>query len=56
MLRVMMKASIMSMAQYAELNAAETSAFMGLDSYLSKTTIREIKYQREAVKIVVMLY
>eukprot|EP01083_Nonionella_stella_P123184 371078_1 len=40
----------MTMAQFAELNANETSAFMGLENYLSETTTREIKYQRDAIR------
>ena len=40
----------MTMAQFTELNANETSAFMGLENYLSETTTREIKYQRDAIR------
>ena len=39
----------MTMAQFAELNAADTGVFMGLESYLSPQTTFEIRYQRQAM-------
>jgi len=44
----------MTMAQYAELNAHETSAFMGLEKFLSRETSREIKYQRDALRMAIL--
>lgn len=48
------KASNMSMAQYAELHCDESSAFMGLESYLTETTTQEIRYQRRRIKDAVL--
>lgn len=39
----------LTMAQYAEMNAQDTSAFMGLETYLSTTTTANIKARRLAV-------
>eukprot|EP00579_Thalassiosira_antarctica_P021681 CAMPEP_0201972422 /NCGR_PEP_ID=MMETSP0904-20121228/41665_1 /ASSEMBLY_ACC=CAM_ASM_000553 /TAXON_ID=420261 /ORGANISM="Thalassiosira antarctica, Strain CCMP982" /LENGTH=87 /DNA_ID=CAMNT_0048522251 /DNA_START=357 /DNA_END=620 /DNA_ORIENTATION=- len=39
----------MTMAQYAEMNIQDTSAFMGLEKYMSKKTKKEIVYKREAL-------
>mmetsp|Transcript_23314 Transcript_23314/g.49869 ORF Transcript_23314/g.49869 Transcript_23314/m.49869 type:complete len:175 (-) Transcript_23314:3-527(-) len=43
-----------TMAQFAERNVRDTSAFMGLERYLSDTTTREIRYQREALHAAVL--
>ena len=45
----------MSVAQYAELKIQETSAFMGLENYLSKETTQEIKHRRRAIHRAVLL-
>ena len=45
-----LRANKMTMMQYAELHTHETSAFMGLECYLSATTAREIRYQRQAIQ------
>jgi len=39
----------LTMAQFAEQNAQDTSAFLGLEDYLSKVTFLEIKNRRRAV-------
>ena len=39
----------MTMAQYAEMNVQDTSAFMGLEKFMSKKTPKEIVYKREAL-------
>ena len=41
--------SEMTMAQYAELHVNETSAFLGLENYLSQASIREVKKRRRAI-------
>ena len=46
--------STMTMAQYAELNSNNTSAFLGLENYLSSTTPREIFRRRRAVATAVL--
>lgn len=43
----------MTMAQYAELNSNETSAFMGLESFLSEDTAHMIKVKRRAILVAV---
>ena len=48
------RANNMTMIQYAELNASQTAAFMGLENYLSDVTTKEIKIQRRAVREAVM--
>lgn len=35
------------MAKYCEMNIDDTSAFLGLERYLSDTTTQEILYQRQ---------
>jgi len=45
-----LRANKMTMVQYAELHIQETHAFMGLESYMSATTAREIKYQRQKIR------
>lgn len=47
MLRAL-KAKNMTMVQFAEINAHETSAFMGLENFLSEETTRQIKLHRRA--------
>ena len=39
----------MTMAQYAEMNVQDTSAFMGLEKFMSKKTPKEIVYKRGAL-------
>ena len=41
--------SSMTMAQYAEFHVQDTSAFMGLESYLTQDTFRGIRYRKEAI-------
>ena len=53
MLRTL-RANKMTMVQYAERHINDTSAFMGLEGYMSATTAREIKYQRQAIRKAVL--
>eukprot|EP01083_Nonionella_stella_P099836 280855_1 len=39
----------MTVAQFAEMNAQDTSAFLGLENYLSDTTSEKIKHRRNAI-------
>ena len=39
----------MTMAQYAEMNIQDTSAFMGFEQHMSKKTKKEIVYKRGAL-------
>ena len=41
--------SEMTVARYAELHVNETSAFLGLENYLSQASIREVKMRRRAI-------
>ena len=41
--------SEMTVAQYAKLHVNETSAFLGLENYLSQASIREVKMRRRAI-------
>lgn len=45
----------MTVAQYAELNSQETSAFLGLEGYLSENTAREIRCRRMTICRAVLL-
>jgi hypothetical protein len=47
--------SEMTVAQYAELHVHETSAFLGLENYLSQMSIREVKKRRRAIVNAVLL-
>ena len=47
--------SVMTMAQYAELHVDNTSAFLGLENYLSELGYREITHRRQAVRRTVLL-
>ena len=44
-----------TVAQYAELNIQETSAFMGLENYLSKDTTQGIGHRRGSIRRAVLL-
>ena len=46
--------STMTMAQYAEFHVKDTSAFMGLESYLTKDAFRGIKHRKVAVQTAVL--
>ena len=46
--------SAMTMAEYAELHRQETSAFLGLEDYLSKNTSQEIRRRRKAITSAVL--
>ena len=46
--------SAMTMAEFAELHIKDTSAFLGLESYMSKNTLRDIKHRRECILLVVL--
>ena len=41
--------SSMTMAEYAEFHVEDTSAFMGLESYLTQDTFRGIRYRKETI-------
>ena len=41
--------SKMTMAEYAELHVEDTSAFLGLESYLSQDVLQGIKRRKEAI-------
>ena len=45
----------MTIAQYAELNIQDTSAFMGLENYLSKDTTQEIGRRRGEIRRAILL-
>ena len=49
-----LRANKMTMVQYAQLHIQETHAFMGLEGYMSATTAREIKYQRQNIRRAVL--
>ena len=42
------------MAQYAEMNVDDTHSFLGLETYLSNATTREIRHQRRALQEAVL--
>ena len=46
--------STMTMAQYAEFHVGDTSAFMGLESYLTKDAFRGIKHRKDAIRVAVL--
>ena len=46
--------STTTMAKHAELHIKDTSAFLGLESYMSKNTLRDIKHRRECILLVVL--
>ena len=46
--------SSMTMAQYAEYHVEDTSAFMGLESYLTKDAFQGIKHRKEAIQRAVL--
>ena len=46
--------STMTMAQKAELHVKDTSAFLGLENYLTKNTLQEMKYRRKAAPMAVL--
>ena len=54
-LRSMSSILNMTVAQYAEMNVHDTSAFMGLENYLSKDTTEKIRYRRDAIRKAVLL-
>mmetsp|Transcript_23815 Transcript_23815/g.57422 ORF Transcript_23815/g.57422 Transcript_23815/m.57422 type:complete len:154 (-) Transcript_23815:66-527(-) len=47
--------SVMTMAQYAEINAGDTSAFLGFESYLFRSGCRSIKQRREALRSAILV-
>jgi len=49
------KAANMTIAEYAERNAADTSLFMGLENYLTNSTSDSIRRRRRAVVEAVLL-
>ena len=44
----------MTVAQFAEINCRETSAFLGLENYMSERTSREIRRRRNGVRDAVL--
>ena len=44
----------MTMAQYAEFHVEDTSAFMGLESYLTKDALLGIAHRKEAIRVAVL--
>ena len=46
--------STMTMAQYAEFHVKDTSAFLGLEKYLSQDAFRGIKHRKEALQRAVL--
>eukprot|EP00579_Thalassiosira_antarctica_P022904 CAMPEP_0201990248 /NCGR_PEP_ID=MMETSP0904-20121228/93276_1 /ASSEMBLY_ACC=CAM_ASM_000553 /TAXON_ID=420261 /ORGANISM="Thalassiosira antarctica, Strain CCMP982" /LENGTH=240 /DNA_ID=CAMNT_0048544505 /DNA_START=58 /DNA_END=780 /DNA_ORIENTATION=- len=54
-LRIISSTLNMTVAQYAEMNVHDTSAFMGLENYLSKDTTENIRYGRDAIRKAVLL-
>jgi hypothetical protein len=46
--------STMTMAQYAEFHVEDTSAFMGLESYLTKDALLGIAHRKEAIRVAVL--
>ena len=54
-LRSMSSILNMTVAQYAEMNVHDTSAFMGLENYLSKDTTQEIGHRREEIRRAILL-
>jgi len=46
--------STTTMAEYAEQHVKDTSAFLGLENYLSKNTLQEMKYRRRAAPMAVL--
>lgn len=45
----------MTMAEYAEINSGDTSAFLGMENYLSPTTTKEIRCRRITICVMVLL-
>mmetsp|Transcript_32799 Transcript_32799/g.59186 ORF Transcript_32799/g.59186 Transcript_32799/m.59186 type:complete len:158 (-) Transcript_32799:181-654(-) len=54
-LRIISSTLNMTVAQYAEMNVHDTSAFMGLENYLSKDTTQEIGHRRGSIRRAVLL-
>ena len=46
--------STMTMAEYAELHVKETSAFLGLENYLTQDAFRAIKHRKGAIQRAVL--
>ena len=46
--------STTTMAEYAELHVTDTSAFLGLEKYLSQDAFRGIKHRKEAIQRAVL--
>ena len=46
--------STMTMAEYAELHVKDTSAFLGLENYMTKNAFKEIRRRRKAVPVAVL--
>ena len=44
----------MTMAEFAEMNVQDTSAFMGLENYLCENSSNEIRYRRDAIRKAVL--
>ena len=45
----------MTMATFAEMNCGDTSAFMGLEIYLSKSTCKGVMDRRRSIRVAVLL-
>ena len=46
--------STMTMAEYAELHVKDTSAFLGLEHYLTENTYRGVKHRRNEIVVAVL--
>ena len=46
--------STMTMAEYAEFHVEDTSAFLGLESYLTKDALLGIRHRKEAIRVAVL--
>jgi hypothetical protein len=44
----------MTMAQYAEFHVEDTSAFLGLEHYLTQDAFRGIKHRKEAIRVAIL--